>query len=519
MKGKKVHGLLASGSVGAEPGPPGGFTDVPPRASAVLHSLRAVGYDLPTAIADIIDNSIAAGATTVRVRMVFDGAGSHVRIEDDGRGMSGDVLDGAMRLGTLHPSTTRALTDHGRFGLGLKTASFAQCKRLTVRARAPGGAEETRSWDLDHIEKEDAWSLLRGTWDSASDARLGHVAEGTAGTIVLWEKLDRVVEAPERKNAHADFDRRIAETIDHLSMVFHRLIDARPQPLCIEVNGHVLRGWDPLLSTHRITRQLRDETLSVGGTQLHVVPYVVPPAHRLSDEDARRAAGPHGWLAHQGFYLYRNRRLLVTGGWLGLAKRDPQFSLARIRLDVDNRLDALLRIDIRKASARIPDAVRPRILIHVEKTRTAAADAWRAQTIARREQSTHGGEIQPVWLVDATSQTTRLRVNPAHPMVKAVRAKLGDQAALLDALLHMVNAAVPVETVQQLAGATGPAADPAALMVAEVPAEVRTATRAVIAAMKDCGIAAGDIDARLAVIEPWASFDPIVRRALVKEGS
>ncbi len=493
---------------------PAEFSDLPPRASAVLHSLRAVGYDVPTAIADIIDNSLAAGASTVAVTMTFEGTRSFVRITDDGVGMDAAVLDMAMRLGSQHPDARREAGDHGRFGLGLKTASFGQCRRLTVRSRPAKGEEQTRSWDLDHIEKLDSWALRHGPWDSDSELRLGHIP--TSGTTVLWEKLDRVVEDPAHSSAHEDFDRKIAETVDHLGMVFHRLIDATTAPVKITVNGRQVVGWDPLLSRHQSTREMAVTKLPLAGVQVVVVPYIIPPESRLSPDDARRAAGPHGWLAHQGFYLYRNRRLLVTGGWLGLGRRDPQYSRARIRVDVDNRLDDLLRIDIRKARARVPDQIRERMRIIAEKTQEEAAKAW-SRSAAARSPAGPGAPIVPIWAVDSAGPRTRLRVNATHPAVQAVRAKLGDEAGLLDALLAVVAAAVPVELLLQMAGSAPAAATPADSTVTSLPSEVRALTRRIVDMMRAQGLTDIVMQERLGKAEPWSEIGPEALLSLIRE--
>jgi hypothetical protein len=489
------------------------FSDIPPRASAVLHSLRAVGYDVPTAIADIIDNSLAATARNIAVTMTFDGSGSFVRISDDGVGMDAAVLDVAMRLGSQHPGASREAGDHGRFGLGLKTASFGQCRRLTVRSRPSGGGEQTRSWDLDHIEKLDSWALRHGPWDPDSEIRLGHIPG--SGTTVLWEKLDRVVEDPTHPSAHEDFDRKIAETVDHLGMVFHRLIDASTAPVAITVNGRRVPGWDPLLSLHYGSRQLPTRKLSVGGVQVVVVPYVIPPENRLSAEDARRAAGPHGWLAHQGFYLYRNRRLLVTGGWLGLARRDPQYSRARIRVDVDNRLDDLLRIDIRKARARVPDQLREPMRVVAEKTREEAAKAWSRNTAARQPAGP-AAPVVPIWRVDPSGLRTRLRVNATHPAVQAVRERLGEEAGLLDALLAVVGSAVPVDLLLQTPGAA-PAVVAGTVPTVSISSEVRILTRQVVGMMKAQGLTQTVMQERLEKIEPWSELGPEELRSLIQE--
>lgn len=493
------------------------YSDLPPRASAVLRSLRAVGYDVPTAIADIVDNSLAAGARAVAVEMAFDGARSFVRISDDGAGMDATVLDMAMRLGSQHPDARRDAGDHGRFGLGLKTASFGQCRRLTVRSQPIEGEEQTRSWDLDHVERLDTWALRHSAWDDDSERRLGHTPPGTSGTTVLWEKMDRVVEDPAHASAHEDFDRKIAETVDHLGMVFHRLIDATHSPVRITVNGRPVPGWDPLLSLHPSTRQLATKNLSVNEVGIRVVPYIIPPESRLAPEDARRAAGPHGWLAHQGFYLYRNRRLLVTGGWLGLARRDPLYSLARIRVDVDNRLDDLLRIDIRKARARVPDQIREPMRIIAEKTREAAAKAWTRNSAARTP-ARAGAPVVPMWRVDPSGPRTRLRVNASHPGVQAVRERLGEEAGLLDALLAMVAATVPVDLLLQMT-TNAPAVTPVASATssAPIPSDVRALTHQVIALMKAQGLAEAVMQQRLELIEPWSEIEPGALRSLITE--
>lgn len=491
---------------------PAEFKEIPPRAAAVLHSLRAIGYDLPTAIADVVDNSLAAGASRVRVNLRFDAGNSHIRIEDNGAGMTALQLEDAMRLGTTHPGAERAATDHGRFGLGLKTASFGQCKRLTVRTLRAGGDSETRSWDLDHVEQQDSWALRTGAWDGASEARLGTVP-GESGTIVLWEKLDRVLEKPDLSGAHADFDRKILETRDHLSMVFHRLIDATSGPVTIEVNGVKLEGWDPLFSKHKLTRQRPDARLALGGSVIQISPYIIPPESLLSPEEARRAAGPHGLLAHQGFYLYRNRRLLVTGGWLGLARRDPQCSLARIRLDVDNRLDELLRIDVRKARARIPDQIREQVQKIVEKTRTTAIEAWRGHAVSRAAPAPQK-EIVSLWLMDAAGVKPRLRINPGHPSVEALRSRTGEASKAFDALLLLIGNSVPVDILMQMAGAPPPSAIP--LSDDHLSDELRVATHHLVTLMKSQEVPRAEIISRLGLVEPWSSMTRSVLETLVE---
>ena len=126
----------------------------PPKASAMMEALRGLGYSTATALADIVDNSISAGASEVRLHFDWDGYDSRISILDNGRGMSDSELEAAMTLGTINPLDKRAHTDLGRFGLGLKTASFSQCRSLTVASKREGGPLVCLRWDLDAIASD-----------------------------------------------------------------------------------------------------------------------------------------------------------------------------------------------------------------------------------------------------------------------------------------------------------------------------------------------------------------------------
>lgn len=170
---------------------------VEPDAAAMTEALRAFGYDLSTAIADILDNSISAKAKKIDVQFHWAGARSWIRISDDGNGMDADELKAAMRLRSRNPREERAAADLGRFGLGLKTASFSQCRRLTVRSKKRGRTSTTRCWDLDYIEAEKTWALIEGAHPDTTEASFTQQVaefdgEDSSGTVVMWEKLDRV---------------------------------------------------------------------------------------------------------------------------------------------------------------------------------------------------------------------------------------------------------------------------------------------------------------------------------------
>ena len=156
--------------------------EAPPRASILIESMRDIGYSLETALGDVIDNSITAAATSIHIHVDATPTVEKIAIVDNGRGMTADELIDAMRLGSRHPSEKRNERDLGRFGLGLKTASFSQCRRLTVVARK-SGITSAAIWDLDHVAREDRWSLqIPERWTVIP--YIEHLESD--GALVLW---------------------------------------------------------------------------------------------------------------------------------------------------------------------------------------------------------------------------------------------------------------------------------------------------------------------------------------------
>ena len=132
--------------------------NLPPDAAIIMESTRAIGYSLETAVADIIDNSIAAQASEVELIFSSDPDDEFVAIIDDGFGMSGETITTAMQYGSKNPLDDRQTADLGRFGLGLKTASLSQCRRLSVVSKQ-GNSLEGRCWDIDYVINSKQWSL------------------------------------------------------------------------------------------------------------------------------------------------------------------------------------------------------------------------------------------------------------------------------------------------------------------------------------------------------------------------
>lgn len=419
----------------------------PPKAGAMIEALRGLGYSTATALADIIDNSITAGANRVDVQFSWSGQSSIVTVLDDGIGMDEIELDVAMRLGERNPLQERALHDLGRFGLGLKTASFSQCRRLTV-ASIKAGLTSCLHWDLDVLASSDnqGWYLMEGPAEG-SESLLEELAGQARGTLVLWEKLDRIVTSGFTEQ---DFLDMVDSVEQHLSMVFHRFL-AGPRPrLLLFVNGQPIKPSDPFLASHPATWSSPVERVKAEGGLVEIQCHVLPHKDRLDSSEHASAEGSDGWTAQQGFYVYRNERLLVAGSWLGLGRgrswtKEEAHRLARIRLDIPNSADAEWKIDIRKSTARPPVSIRERLTRLAEDTRERARRvfAHRGQPI----RTGNGAHLVQAWRAEHFKEGVRYRIDTDHPAVRAVL----DDAGLLEqqvrAMLRVIEETIPVQRI------------------------------------------------------------------------
>ncbi|PSB33717.1 ATP-binding protein [Stenomitos frigidus] len=414
-----------------------------PRASAMIESLRAFGYNIQTAIADLIDNSISAEAKNVWLTFFWDGSDSYMSIRDDGRGMTEEELVNAMRPGSQSPLEQRNPNDLGRFGLGLKTASFSQCRRLTVASRHKGCEVAIRRWDLDYVNQTDQWRLLRSA-AKGSDGRLTGLKEMAKGTIVLWECMDRMVgdARTDDRRAQEHFLDTVEKIENHLAMVFHRFLEKR-SPLKIWLNDSCVEPWNPFLADEKATQMLPEEKFCVGGENLIVQPYVLPHHSKIDSNKYARAAGIKGWNAHQGFYVYRNERLLVAGDWLGLEfKKEEHCKLARIQVDLPNSMDSDWNIDVKKSGARPPASLKADLRRIAGLTRKKATEIYRhrGKAIARQVSASYSY----LWEQKVKHGKTFYRLNRKHPLVEAVLSEGENLTLKLKALLRLVEETVPV---------------------------------------------------------------------------
>lgn len=399
---------------------------VEPGASAMIESLRAYGYSLNTAIADLLDNSISAQAKNIWIHMHWDGDKSWISITDDGYGMDEESLTNAMRPGSQNPLEERSEEDLGRFGLGLKTASFSQARSLTVASHTRGGKANYRRWDLDYVGKHNQWRLLKSVRDG-SETLFSKLDELEHGTVVVLEHMDRICEGQNKKDEayRRKFMDRISSLQTHLSMVFHRFIEGR-NGLNIYINGqdeeHRLKPWDPFLTSQIATQKQPVERKRFNDGIVEIEGYVLPHKDKLGLSKHEQAAGPNGWNDQQGFYVYRNKRLLVAGSWLGLGGRrhgwtkEEHYKLARIKIDIPNRMDSTWQIDVKKSKA-VPPALADKWLEdYADKVRKEARSVFshRGQYGNRKKSN----EMSRLWLSSTRGGSQIYRIDRDNELVK-----------------------------------------------------------------------------------------------------
>ena len=331
---------------------------LPPDPARMIEGLRDTGYEFVTAIADIIDNSIAADATLIDIRIGMEFRGEvRVSIADNGIGMDSEGLLNAMKYGSLRRETPASL---GKFGLGLKTASTAFCRRLSVVSRPDGVAEvQQATWDLDHVVKESEWQLQLPDPEEVSLAHLDDIAEGHSGTVVTWDNVDRLFHReykdPGGIHARKALDRKKAELEEHIGMVYQRFLDqddSRARNIRIQLNGSAVPSWNPYcegeseIVAHEVVNvELgEDETRKASFT---VRAFVLPRKEEFQNEEAWKRARISN--EKQGIYIYREHRLIHSADWLGMYQQEPHLSLLRVEFSFLHDMDEAFNVDIKKS--------------------------------------------------------------------------------------------------------------------------------------------------------------------------
>jgi hypothetical protein len=426
--------------------------DVTPRPEEFIKSIAEQGYRLETAIADLIDNSISAGADRVEVLLDTETRPFRLFLADNGNGMDEKTLKSAMRFPSSSMEEVREKNDLGRFGLGLKTASFSQTRHFSVISRkSESDAYAGRTWDVEllrdrgwvlKIESETEVREIFEAYTSASASHLGAFDETfSAKTIVVWAGLHKFEDYIEEHNCAEVLKSELTEiTKGHLSLVFHRFLERAVNPLQIRLNNVQVTPFNPFPLSDGV-RRIGQKNRRIGNDAITVEGFVLPT--RCIDEIKQ---GSSEWVPQgkelmdlEGIYIYRADRIILYGGWLALINRSQRMQLARMRVEIGNAVDHLLHLNIAKSQVVMPHDIRNGFREYIAELKVEAEREYFNRTIRRFDPGTN--ELaQPFMSTTATNRGAQMRVNTDFPLVRELSESLDtDQKTILKTLLRMVS--------------------------------------------------------------------------------
>ena len=422
-----------------------GYETLEPRADILMTAIRSIGYTFESALADIIDNSISSGASNIHINFSSISP-AYISILDDGCGMNLDELRQAMKYGSKDVREKREKEDLGRFGLGLKTASLSQCKRLTVISKKDGHIYGAR-WDLDIIQNKQAWVLevlseteVEEAYPRSTFIPLRDLQTYETGTIVLWENFDRMLDGS--NDVETLFNQKVKDAKNHLEMVFHNFLDSSfSHHVKMFFNLRELKGKDPFLKKHPGTQPLSDEEICLQGEIIKVKPYILPYLSKLSEDDINLLGGIEELRHKQGIYVYRNNRLIIWGTWFRLDSKGELNKLARIRVDIPNSLDSIWEVDIKKSTAILPDIIKQNLRNIVKKSisRSERVYTYKGEKILD-ENFTH------VWEVYNGREEISYKINKDLRLYKEfVKTLDKGQKETFNSILRLIELTVPYQ--------------------------------------------------------------------------
>ena len=481
--------------------------DAIPHAASLIEGLRDFGYSLETSLADIIDNSITAGATRIDIEADTASEAPWIAIIDNGKGMTEAELIEAMRPGSRNPRAERDSKDLGRFGLGLKSASFAQCRNLMVLTKQ-NGETACASWDLDAVSARNTWQIDLHDDPVIPDINLPN----QHGTVVLWSKLDRLDGGYSNNVADraAVINSSLSIAEQHIRLVFHRFLEGSSPRLSLYLNRRRIKPINPFAIENSATQFDPPDDLKLAKGLVKIRSVTLPHFKKMSEADWQEIGGPEGHLKSQGLYIYRADRLIIAGGWLGLTPQTELTKLCRVSVDIPNTMDAEWKIDVKKASAQLPPVVRKRLQKVVERFVTTSK-----RTYQRRGRKLVDEQRMPMWNRLQKDSVITFRPNLEHPVFQDFREQLPEKLrADFRNCLSLLGATLPIESLHAdlLGGAEAVVTDKV-----EVEA-LRQHIKALVASLLEQGILADNVAAVLANVDllkaHWPETNAIIEELL-----
>lgn len=412
-----------------------------PSADLFIQSMRHMGYNLNTAVADIIDNSIAAGAKNIDIFFML-GKKPSLMIVDDGNGMTAEKLHEALTFAYMSPLDVRLHDDLGRFGLGLKTASLSQAKKLTV-VTSVNSSISCAQWDVDYIVKTKQWLLkildvsdIEGLTESLLEKITPH------GTIVIWNEIDKLgaVEEGDRLG----INEALIDLKEHLSLIYHKYLSEgfTDNPISLRLNNNDIHPFDPFLSDNLHTVHQPIEKISLGESSVTVQTHILPHYSKLSKPEEKLLREKSNLLENQGLYIYRNNRLVVWGSWFGLSRKSETTKLARVEINFDNTTDHLWDIDIKKSTVNLPRVVIERLKEVIERIKDSSG-----RVVKSRVQKKRFNDDRP-WHRVKSRDTILYKVNREYTAYSEFEKQLtAEQKRALSIIIDIIESSLPVHSI------------------------------------------------------------------------
>lgn len=408
-----------------------------PNVGNFVKSLRDIGYTFEIAVADLIDNCITAQASTIKIYAVPE-PNLIFGLLDDGKGMSKSELIEAMRLACKNPDEQRGHYDLGRFGLGLKTASFSQCRKLTVLSKNKNRISIAQ-WDLDYITDNNSWLLKYPNINKIYNMPLlDELIKSKKGTLVIWEELDRY-----EKDT---FSNTIDKLRKHISLVFHRFLEGsiKSKKLKIYINNDLLLAFNPFNLNNEYTQELAVEKIKQFNHTINIQPFILPHHSKVSQQEYERYATEDGYTKSQGFYLYRENRLLIYGTWWGLHRIRDAHKLVRIKIDISNKQDFYWGIDIKKSTANPCQEIKGDLKRIINQITEKGSRPYTGRGKKIKDTTT-----TRFWNLVPCQDGIRFSINEDHPLLKKLRLDLSsEQNELLKMYLSAIQSYLPLEAIQ-----------------------------------------------------------------------
>ena len=396
--------------------------DNPPDPERVIEGLRDTGYDFNTAIADIIDNSIAAEASKIDILIDMDPQNEvTVYIADNGIGMNLSELRNAMKYGSDRRPDPSSL---GKFGLGLKTASTSFCRKLSLISRGDDNTIRKVQWDLDYVAQK-GWKLKQLKASDDEVEILEQTAGAGTGTLVVWENNDRFFlrDYRQRSAAQNALNKMIDKLSFHISAVYQRFLDDSfdgVRNVEINLNNKPVLPWDPFCRSEVNSEELAVKTIKVtmpngeeSGFTLKA--YAIPRTDTYSDKAAEKNARVS--TDFMGFYIYRENRLIHYGDWMNMFVKDPHDSLLRIDFSFDHTLDDAFNVDIKKSKIQLNEQIyafiRDQFIPAPKRTANQKYRKGVGQSVSKKAENAHSASNQNIDEKAPTIERTKVTVTDA----------------------------------------------------------------------------------------------------------